>query len=470
MKKNIKILIVIAIILISIITTIYYTTKGIVADVYNINRGYANYYFTEEGVIGNTEYYNQFSKNSGDVVEVNVKIGDTIKKGDTIARIKNTSLDFEISSVTQQINGYKSQIDNIYTQDKSRINTINSSIADLNSQLATLEVNKTSGNISKNEQLEIQQLLISQNEKDLQNLLSDLQKYKVLLSEGIIAQAEYDSLNEQITATENLLEQNKKQLNIIETGSLNSNDEYIESTKKALNVQINNLKKELQTDYITPNIQYQNSLIKIAESHLALLSEQKNDLTIKSNVSGTISELPIINTNFVTNISPIAIIKQESLLIESYISTRDIDSIRIGNTVNIIIDKRQGEETYEGIIHFIDSEAKLEISSLGLEERKIKVLIEPSENLNLVSGFNVDIQYLLYENDDVITVPKESIFKYDDGYAVYKIINNKATITPIKKGIELRETTVIESGLSANDIIILDANEEDIKDGVKITY
>ncbi len=104
---------------------------------------------------------------------------------------------------------------------------------------------------------------------------------------------------------------------------------------------------------------------------------------------------------------------------------------------------------------------------MGVEERKIKVLVEPLEELNLISGFDVDVEFLLYENENALTVPKESVFNYNDGYAVYKVIDNEINIVEVEKGTELRNDIVIENGVSSGDVIVIDSNNDDIQNFIK---
>lgn len=465
MKKSIKIIIVVIIILIVVIAYLMSSNKGITAETYEIQEEYVDLYFTEEGIVGEEEFYNVFSPNSGEIISVNVSLGDSVNAGDILGEISSTNIDFQINTATQQINGYKAQMDNVYVEDNSRKSTINNSIDDLNSQLETLNVQQSGGSISKNEQLEMQQILIDKNKADLETLNDQLEKYEILYNEGIISKSDYDAFVEQIKSQENLLEQNEKQLKLLEVEGTVGTDEYFESTKNSIDIQINNLEKELQKDYVTPTIQYYNSLISIQEEQITMLEKQKEELVITAPIDGIISDLALANSNYVTQSTPIAIIKPltENILIESSISTRDIDSIEVGSSVNIIVDKRQGEETYKGSVYSIESEAKSSISSLGVEERNIKVLIKSNDDLNLITGFDVDIEYLLYENNNAIAVPKESIFAYEDGYAVYKIEGENLVTIPIQKGVELRSKIVIEEGLAVGDIIIFDANDDNLE-------
>ncbi|MFV0518838.1 MAG: HlyD family secretion protein [Lachnospirales bacterium] len=469
MKKGIKIGILLLICAVIGVYMAYTLTAPITVETIKLEEKYASYYFTEEGIVGNQELYNIYSKNAGDVKDVYVSEGDFVNKGDKIGEISGSQLDFEIKTCEQQIEGYNAQKENVYLEDSSRKSTINSSIDELNSQLATLEVQEKATYTSKDEQIAMQELLISQTEKELDNLKKELDKYSLLLENEVVSKAEYDKIATQVETYENLLLQNKKQLDILKTEGVQSGSEYFDSTKNAIEVQITNMQSELNKDYITPMINYYNSLIEISKEQINILNQNKEELIIISPFDGIVAELPLSKVNYVTQATPVAIIKQEDFLIETSISTRDIDSIDVGSKVNIIIDKRQGEERYVGNIVSIENEAIAEISNLGVEERKVKVTIEPKEELNLMLGFDVDIEFLLYENENAVVVPKESIFNYEDGFAVYKVENGVLKATMIERGVELRNEYVIDKGITASDIIVKDASVDGLEEGKKIS-
>ncbi len=469
MKKGIKIGILVLLIIIIGAYVYVAGNKGVVVETVTLENKYASLYFTEEGVVGDRELFNVYSKNSGEVLNVYVAEGETIKKGDKIGEISGSQIDYDIKMAEQQIEGYKAQIENVYVEDSSRKSSINSSIDELNSQLNTLNVQEKTTNTSKDEQIKMQEILIENTQNELNNLKGELEKYDTLLKNEVISQSEYDEVKKQVESYENLLLQNQKQLDILKTDGAQTGSEYFDSTKDTILVQISNLRKELSKDYVTPTVKYYNSLIEISNEQIALLNKNKEDLVIVSPYDGVISELPMAKSNFVSSATPVAIIKQESFLIETYISTRDIDSVTVGSKVNIKIDKRQGEEAYTGEVVSIDQEAEVQISSLGVEERKIKVIVQPDEDLDLILGFDVDVEFLLFEKADALTVPKESIFKLEDGYGVYKIVEGVVTAVPIERGVELRSEFVVDSGLGVGDVIIKDSTDENVAEGKKVS-
>lgn len=473
MKKGIKIGILLIIVIISAISVYMMTNKGVTTDLTTIHREDVYDYFLEDGIVGDSEYYNIYAPYNGEVVSVNFDEGDIVEEGDVIGEISNKQLKLDIVTNQQLIEGYEAQIESIYLEDEQRKDSIDSSISELNSQIEQLDIQKQEGDETqeqqdeiKEQQIEAQKLLIEQQKEELVVLNEELEKYEVLLEAGAVSKSEVDSIKNQIIAKESLIEQSEKQLQILETNDTVSSDASLEQSKNAIRNQISNLESQKNTDYTSGGVDYYNSLIKTANANLELLNDIEGDLEIKSPVSGVVSEIGLKDSNFVTTQTPIAIIKNDSDLIETSVSTRDMGSVDIGTEVNIKIDK--GFVTYaKGEVVFIDSEAKESVNQLGVDERRVKVLIQPIEPLDLITGFDVEIEFLTYKLEDAITIPLESVFDYEDGEAVYKVVDGLATVTEIA-GEKINNSYIVESGLSEDDLIVLDANNEDIKEGTKI--
>ncbi len=469
MKKSFKIGIGVIVAMIVIVSMVLSNLQGVTTELYTVESGYESLYFTEEGIVGSNNYYNIYSPSNGEVLSVNVAVGDEVKKGDVIGEISSTQLDLQIETALQQQKGYEAQKNGAKTEDNLRKSTIKASIDELNSQLETLKLQQSSGGTTKETQVELQQKLVDSSKKEYEKQQKDLEKYKTLYDVGAISKKDYENYESQVESSKMLYEQNKSQLELLKTGNGQNSDEYFENAKNAINVQIANLNNQLGQDTLSSNIAYYDSLITISKKQVEGLEKQKQDLIVKSPFDGVISELPMAKTNYVSAMSPVAVVNMQSGLIETYISTRDVDTVTVGSKVKIIVEKREGKTEYDGEVTSVENEAKVQVSAIGVEERKIKVTIAPHENLNLINGFDVDVQFLLYEEDNAVAVPKESIFEYEDGFAVYKVVDGKATITPIEKGTELRAETIITSGLHSGDIIVKDGTDENVQDGVKIS-
>ncbi len=468
MKKSFKIGIGVVVLIVVLVSVVVSSTKGVQTELYTVESGYQSLYFTEEGIVGSNNYYDIYSSSNGEVLSVNVKVGDTVKKGDVIGEICSTQIDFEIDTATQQMKGYHAQKESVKTEDNLRKSSIKASIDELNTELAKLTSQQSAGNITKEYQIDLQSKLVESSKNDYEKMVEDLKKYKTLYDSGAISKSEYEAFEKQVESSKTVYEQNKNQLEILQVGGSLGSNEYIENTKIGINAQISNLQKQYNQDLVSPTLEYYNTLIATSEKQIENLNKRKSDLVIKSPFDGVVSELPMSKTNYVNTQAPVATVNMQSSLIETYISTRDIDSVSVGSKVKIVVDKREGKTEYDGVVTSIDNEAKVQVSAIGVEERKIKVNVVPNENLDLINGFDVDVEFLLYENENAISVPKESVFEYEDGFAVYKVIEEKATVSKIEKGTELRSQFIITSGLENGDVIVKDATDENIGESTKI--
>lgn len=468
MRKGVRIIILMILLTVVLLGIFISINKGISVKTMEVESGYISKYFTEEGVVGNSNVFEVYTYSGGKVLSVSKKIGDEVKKGDVICTLSNEQIDLDINTLEQQIIGYNAQIATIKSQESERKTSLENTISELNYQLDTINVQKEYVELSRDDQIKMQQLLIEQTQRELAVLKEQLDKYEQLYNNGLVSKYEYDEMYNQVESYENLLEQNKKQLDMLQVEGATGSKEYYQSLENGVQAQISNLESQLSTDYSSSSIDYYNSLINTSDAQIELLNQQKGDLAVKASMDGVLETLPVENKNYISPQTIVATISKDSTSVETYISQTDYDNVKEGSPVNIIIDKRSGEVIKTGKVSFVDNVATLITNQLGEQESVVKVLITPDEKLELISGYNVEVEFLIYENENGICVPKESVFPYNDGYAVFTVVDGKAKITEIKKGQELRENVEIIDGLKDGDIVIIDANNDKLESGTKI--
>ena len=193
------------------------------------------------------------------------------------------------------------------------------------------------------------------------------------------------------------------------------------------------------------------------------------DMTIKSPVSGVISKLNIKDTNVVNLANPIAVITAErDCVVETYVHIKDMSAIEPGKKVILVLEGRSADKEIPGTIISIEDHAVIQISVLGVEERKVKVTIAPGEYGELKDGYDLDVRFNYYPEENKFTVPKTAVFTENDIETLWVVKNGKTQKIHVQKGMELRTEFVIESGLNSGDIVIVDANVKGLKNGVKI--
>ena len=263
-------------------------------------------------------------------------------------------------------------------------------------------------------------------------------------------------------------------LAVVDSSHLNYEMEQIQMNNLAHQVQIDSISDADAgaSEHLNSMRQHLNALIESGNLAIANLERMISESTIVSSVSGTIINLNVNTTNVLDIALPVAeIMTFEDSLIEVFVSTADIGMLQLGDKVDIIIGHQGREVLYTGTIHSIGVRAEAMLSVLGIEERRVKVLITPDEESGaLISGFEVDVRFIVYYAENQISVPRTAVFTQDGLNMVYLVDGGRATAVPVQLGQELRTEHVVVSGLSYGEIIIRNAHQEGLSNGIRVLY
>jgi HlyD family secretion protein len=157
--------------------------------------------------------------------------------------------------------------------------------------------------------------------------------------------------------------------------------------------------------------------------------------------------------------------------IEVEVDVLSDDAVRIKPGMRVIFERWGGEEPLEGKVRIIEPAGFTKISALGVEEQRVLVIADitsPSEEWErLGDGFRVEASFILWEGDDVLQVPESSLFRYEDGWAVFAMENGKASLRRVKLGHRSGLAAEIVSGLKAGETVITHPDES-IEDGTSV--
>ncbi|WP_291844429.1 HlyD family efflux transporter periplasmic adaptor subunit [Maricaulis sp.] len=110
-------------------------------------------------------------------------------------------------------------------------------------------------------------------------------------------------------------------------------------------------------------------------------------------------------------------------------------------------------------------------SPLGVEEQRVNIVLDftgPPDDLGkLGHGYRVETAITVWQRDDALQIPVAALFRHDREWAVYRIITNRARLTPVVIGRDNGIQAEILSGLSAGDRVILYPGEG-VADGVVV--
>lgn len=134
------------------------------------------------------------------------------------------------------------------------------------------------------------------------------------------------------------------------------------------------------------------------------------------------------------------------------------DAVRIVAGARAVVDRWGGDEVLQAVVRQIDPSGFTKVSALGIEEQRVRVrldLVTPADRRQgLGDNFRVFLQVVVWEADDVLQVPISALFRSDGEWAVFRNLDDRAVLTPVKIGRQTPLDVQILSGLAQGDSVV----------------
>jgi HlyD family secretion protein len=111
------------------------------------------------------------------------------------------------------------------------------------------------------------------------------------------------------------------------------------------------------------------------------------------------------------------------------------------------------------------------VSALGIEEQRVNVVIDltsPREQWErLGHGYQVEARVVLWQGDDVVTVPLTALFRDGEDWAVFVDDGGRASLRHMKVGHRNSVDAEIVEGLAAGERVVLHPSDRVVA-GIRI--
>lgn len=148
----------------------------------------------------------------------------------------------------------------------------------------------------------------------------------------------------------------------------------------------------------------------------------------------------------------------------------DAVEIRPGADVTIIHWGRP--EPLSGRVRRVEPAAFTKISTLGVEEQRVNVLVDitsPTEQwARLGDAYQVDTQIVVFTKDNATIVPAGALFRRGDQWSVYAVKDGRAELRSVEVLRRSGRFAAIASGLADGDAVIVYPGDR-IASGVRVT-
>lgn len=157
---------------------------------------------------------------------------------------------------------------------------------------------------------------------------------------------------------------------------------------------------------------------------------------------------------------------------EIVIELLSTDAVAVRPDARVLIDRWGREEVLEARVRLIEPSGYTKISALGIEEQRVNVVADftgPREAWSaLGDGYRVHARIVIFENPDALKVPLAALFRHGDGWAVFGISGDKASLRKVEVGRRSLTEAEIVSGLAEGDKILVHPSEK-VADGTAVT-
>lgn len=193
-------------------------------------------------------------------------------------------------------------------------------------------------------------------------------------------------------------------------------------------------------------------------------------IQLRAPVDGQLLRVLQENESIVQPGQPIAEVGDPANL-EIVVDLVSSEAVQVTEGDEVIITQWGGEGNLKGRVRRVEPFGQQKVSALGIEERRVNVLIDivtPRAGwARLGHGFQVEAAIVRWRSESVLQVPVGALFRQGKDWAVYRVEGNRARLTTVTTGHLNDASAEITQGLKPGDRVILHPGEG-VSDGGKV--
>jgi HlyD family secretion protein len=148
------------------------------------------------------------------------------------------------------------------------------------------------------------------------------------------------------------------------------------------------------------------------------------------------------------------------------------DAVEIRPGAEVAIEHWGGAGALAGRVRRIEPAAFTKVSTLGVEEQRVNVLIDvlspPQQWTGLGDGYRVNTRITVFTQDDIEIIPAGALFRRGDGWSVYVAVEGRAQPRAIELVRRSRGFAAVRSGLTPGERVIVYPSDQ-IGPGVRVS-
>lgn len=147
------------------------------------------------------------------------------------------------------------------------------------------------------------------------------------------------------------------------------------------------------------------------------------------------------------------------------------DAVRITTGAPAYVERWGGDHALAATVREIEPAAFTKVSALGIEEQRVKVLLDfvtpAAERPALGHNFRVYLRIVEWRGEDVLRLPISALFREDGDWAVFAVAEGVAHVKKVEVGRRNTEFAEVRGGLEAGDLVITHPSDK-VAEGVLV--
>ncbi|HQY72932.1 MAG TPA: HlyD family efflux transporter periplasmic adaptor subunit [Aestuariivirga sp.] len=193
-------------------------------------------------------------------------------------------------------------------------------------------------------------------------------------------------------------------------------------------------------------------------------------ISLTSPVNGIILRIPVENEQVIQAGTPLVEIGNP-FDTEISVDLLSTDAIQVKPGAPAVISGWGGTDDLKARVKRVDPAAFTKISALGIEEQRVKAILEitdpPAKWTGLGHEYRVFVHIAIWQSENALQIPLSALFRWEGNWAVFRVEGGLAKLTRITAGQINSSHVQVLSGLNAGETVIVHPSDL-IADGVQI--
>jgi len=157
--------------------------------------------------------------------------------------------------------------------------------------------------------------------------------------------------------------------------------------------------------------------------------------------------------------------------IEIVVDLLSTDAVKVKPGAEALVEDWGGEGILKAKVRRVDPAGFTKVSALGIEEQRVNTILDitdpPEKWEDLGHDFRVFVRITVWQSDSTLTVPLSAMFRRNNQWAVFRLEDGAAKLTPLEIGRLGAERAQVLEGLSPGDRVLLHPSDR-VLDGAAI--